>query len=459
MHLFEYSQPPGIEDRLRHNILPSDVDRNTILESLALAQYRLCEIQAAELAAPTLDAEEMALRKYISKYSSLVAPIRRLTHDILENIFTAAHVNGVVNISRATPSLVVDGRSPHMLALVSHYWKCVALQTAELWSTFSVNGCLGPHSLRGVRFGEGLPPNEDIVHDLMAHAERWERLTISMEMDHISLFAPVRGRLQNLRQLSFSQPPLFETLAAEVNPFAVAPKLRAMRFHRLRSPDRIPALSFEQIETILFLNSGSVICGDVLSKFPNAPTVATESRLHLTTSRMIVSGSNAKTANMMDMFHRLTTPNLERLQIFECNWDASSVMPFMMRAACPLRELNLQNTWVRAKELLALLQVTPTVDTLVLRSLLPNSITNLIVEALTPAAELDLVLPALKRIVVAGSYLFSTDTLLRMLEGRITSLDMVDLALPGREIDAAEFSRFGALRSIRRPLESQVCRR
>ncbi|KAJ6513624.1 hypothetical protein C8R47DRAFT_616471 [Mycena vitilis] len=206
--LFEL-QAPTIRDRLRHNILPSDEERGEMQDSLAVARQRLAEIHGID--APV---EGIALREYISEYSSLLAPIRLLTHDILENVFADPEISQMIRIGRITPTLVVE-RNPYLLASVSHYWMCVALQTPELWSKFAINACGDGQALSQLRAClersgtlplsieltlPGIIPdfpslNKDILNDLVFNAERWGRIWIMMPKDNIRLLAQVHGTL------------------------------------------------------------------------------------------------------------------------------------------------------------------------------------------------------------------------------------------------------------------------
>ncbi|KAJ6468058.1 hypothetical protein DFH09DRAFT_1094711 [Mycena vulgaris] len=209
-----------LRDYIRHNILPSDGERKSIIDAVNAARKRLSEIRATPRSAAH-NAEETTLRQYIADYSSLVAPVRLLSHDILETIFLAPEIHGVVAIGEVEPSSVVGRHNPQILASVSHYWRCVALDTPRLWSSFSVNGCRGAYSLRHLLrclerskgaplsitldLASGLPPNQEILDAIMAHAERWIDFSImSPPYQYLHLFAPVRGRLHRLERISFS---------------------------------------------------------------------------------------------------------------------------------------------------------------------------------------------------------------------------------------------------------------
>ncbi|KAJ7133294.1 hypothetical protein C8R44DRAFT_870701 [Mycena epipterygia] len=110
----------------------------------------------------------------------------------------------------------------------------------------------------------------------------------------------------------------------------------------------------------------------------------------------------------------LKLPNLKKLQFFDCSvWGAPSVVSFSISS-------NTRNT---------------------LNALISQ-----------PAYDSgDLVLPRLRKLILAGSYLFSTNLLLQMLESRLsasslcTALAFVEITLD-REIRLSDLQRFAALR-------------
>ncbi|KAJ7256167.1 hypothetical protein B0H12DRAFT_1112678 [Mycena haematopus] len=89
MALFEI-QNPNIWDRLRYNILPSDMERPAIQHSIRFAQSCLAK-EAPQDSATRYSA--VALRQYISDYSSLLAPIRRLSVEILQLILVDPNIH------------------------------------------------------------------------------------------------------------------------------------------------------------------------------------------------------------------------------------------------------------------------------------------------------------------------------------------------------------------------------
>ncbi|KAJ7437460.1 hypothetical protein B0H11DRAFT_1885203 [Mycena galericulata] len=234
---------PGLDERLRCNLLPSDTERKAIIDSLTTADRRISEIRAQSVAVSS--AEEDMLCRYITDYSSLIAPVRRLPDDILETIFLDLHE--FVNVGQVTPSLVVDKHNPHILASVSRHWRCVALHTVRRWSSVYVDGTRGQYSLRVLRLclersrGAGLsitldlspnlPPNMEILNEIMAHAERWVHFSLITPPDtrHLLLFAPVRGRLASLEKIEIKFTWGYDSGAiADLDVFEHAPRLETL---------------------------------------------------------------------------------------------------------------------------------------------------------------------------------------------------------------------------------------
>ncbi|KAJ7488916.1 hypothetical protein FB451DRAFT_680384 [Mycena latifolia] len=390
------------------------------------------------------------------------APIRLLSQDILEIIFLDPEIHGVVSIS-GSPSRVVEG-NPHLLASVSYYWRCVALGIPRLWSSFQVKGCAGQYSLRRLQLC--LERSKDATLSGMQRRLR-SACRFWMQSWHTRSGGSTYPSSHHPPNIFTCSPQcvVASACSSKLRSSCTAPspkssiertRMRSTKLPSCRQSDWARSAVWDNFLSFPSTKFGhSELCCDTLSMlFPTADNIIIDSsstypshavpKLHRGTKIIIILGGEAKETNMMDIFRRLTTPNLEQLHIIACGlWDAPSVLAFIPRSACPLHSLVLHNTRVRAGPLLELLRVTPSLQALTLTELLPNSITDLIMTALTPGSEV--ALPALTHIVLAGVYLFTTGALLRMLEARTTSLVVVDLTLPGREVGPADRARFAAL--------------
>ncbi|KAJ7779022.1 hypothetical protein B0H16DRAFT_802651 [Mycena metata] len=489
MALFEYHPPQAsVRHRLRYNILPTETERKDITESISTAQHRLSTIRVIGLGTPQNALEEQALSDYISEYSSLIAPIRRLNLDVLSILFLDPDIHQEVKIGRRTLTLVRNPYNPLVLASVSYHWRSVIMETPELWSRIRVRSWLGQsgldHLQRCVRNSKDFPlslvldlatgvHDMRIMNEVMLCAERWRVLDVSIKTgERIHFLDPARGRLRDLQKICFN----FEgsdgsTPEAPFDGFMGAPKLRSVKIVAPRSIQCIPPLPFHQITNVSFAEMDDRMCADALTLFTSArhvefstngliappPIPPPQPRLHATVTIVTIDGPQQR--EPMYILHHLITPNLEQLNVSNCMaWHPQSISIFLTRSASPLRQLSLSNVRLRAGELLALLRATPTLEVLELRDLLPNSITNTLVVPLTPAASnTNLLLPALKRVVIVGTYLFTTEALLCMLEGRAATLTAVDVVLATREVGPVERARFVASRTASTEILRLVC--
>ncbi|KAJ7778999.1 hypothetical protein B0H16DRAFT_1838164 [Mycena metata] len=431
-------------------------------------------------------AEEQAFSGYISEYSSLLAPIRRLPHDILEMIFLQQPIHMYISLSQLQPSLVVNELNTHLLASVSHHWRSTSLDCPRMWSAFEINAYGGKSTLTRLRLciersreatltillnlstgstlGMEPTPNMDILNELMKIPKRWGLLSIAVQSwAQMELLAPVRGHLHSLRHLQLSFGGGISVQPPAVPLFENTPRLYTLR---LGSPRDLRGLSIpvHQIQRLSLYSSDVEACSHTLSMFPNirdldiskcglnlaAPPV--EPHLRTSITRITLAGTLAGIpqveANMMGVFRCVTTPNLGQLHIVRCaQWDTPSVMPFLTRSAAPLKELVLAYVGIGAEELLAFLRETPKLEFLRLTRLPPDSITDSLVDTLTPSSG-KLLLVRLKHIEIVGVYSVSTDRLLRILENRVTSLVFVRLTLRDRQVSTADRARFTALQAL-----------
>ncbi|KAJ7689333.1 hypothetical protein B0H17DRAFT_1180320, partial [Mycena rosella] len=246
MERFNGSRELTVRERIRHNILPSETERTDIPDSFIAAGSRLSEIRTSAPGS-TGDLEEENQRQYISDCSSLFAPMRSLSHEIWEAIFLDPQIHGIVHIDQYVRSSVVDECNTDILAPVSHYWRCVALATPRLWSSFFIRSYRGPQVLQLLQLflerSKNAPlsivlklglPNEEIVGELVKHAERWIKFTVDsmswsgINSPYLALLAPVCGRLQRLEELSLDfEPFLHTTVTSTMNLFKEVPKLHA----------------------------------------------------------------------------------------------------------------------------------------------------------------------------------------------------------------------------------------
>ncbi|KAJ7437448.1 hypothetical protein B0H11DRAFT_2107192 [Mycena galericulata] len=492
MDLFELREPT-VRDCLRHNILPSDKDRREILASLALAQARLSEMlfdSVSDNPSGYLghSAEAVRLEHYITEYSSLLAPIRLLSVDILQTIFLDPDVYDSSKMEKEAPPFkasIVEGYIPEIVASVSYHWRNVACGIAKLWSSFRVNFQRGNSLSRVQLYLErskdaslsisfhwtrynGCDENMALrlTQEVLKHAERWAQVAFPMLSSFLELLAPARGRLNRLEAISldFSQydPASDPARLPFITVFQDLPKLRHLSTHSMRR--EFPPLPWHQLERVsVYLGYRAISEGGILTRTSNlrelvinhSPNDLPES-LNPSLSalqKIVLLGEDALyEPGLMPVFNRLIAPALTEIFLVDCGvWNSRNIESLVQRSGCHLQKLVLQRTRVRAVELLEFLPAIPTLHALILMDLFPNSITDLLIDALNLSSPSSF-LPALNTLVLDGIYLFSTDKLLTMLESR-TSVDthcspltIIDITLSGREIAPPDLHRFAELR-------------
>jgi hypothetical protein len=487
MMLFEI-QNPNVRDRLRYNLLPSGVERTAIVDSISIARLRLAEIQAQGSTASGLGDEELTLRQYIAEYSSLLAPIRLLSVDILQTVFVDPDIHGFTEMGMKPPPSTVYMYRPNVLAAVSHHWRDIVCETTQLWSSFKVPLWQSQYSLERVRLclersKDALlsmtfdwkpfsPLDGDVLQEVLDHAERWRHVQMPLHGEFLSVLSPAKGRLHQLETLEFMGSGHRSGGSHKFDTFEVAPKLRFLSLHGLE--EDIPRLPWRQLQRIFVLdNIGDPFLCRVLAMTPGLRDITvnnnldhyianpTNLELHLPSSpelrKIVILGRNST----MKVLNHMNAPGLKEIILIDCYvWDSPSITSLVHRSGCYPEKLVLQNTRVRSGELLALLRMLPALHTLVLTDATPNAFTNTVVDALTTTSSWDEVaLPALTTLVLVGTYLFSTDKLLTMLESRtlanhppqsLSSFTTIDIRLPARMIAQSDVRRFArAFRGIK----------
>ncbi|KAJ7176928.1 hypothetical protein C8R46DRAFT_46539 [Mycena filopes] len=398
MALFEYHPPQAtIRHRLRYNILPTEEEKRRIADSLLIARDRLFAVRATGLTSAHYTSQDKALSGYISEYSFLLAPIQRLDTDVLALVFVTVHSQIVVDFRRRTFGHPIP-LAAQSLASISYHWRCVAMQTPEIWSTISVKGWRAPRGLEYLReclrnskdHGLSLhvdlsvpkPTNMVIINELTMHAERWVTLKLSVrKTEDLHLFDPIRGRLSRLQQIMFDFVDSPSPPAVPIDAFVIAPGMHTIQVTRLQRMHCIPPLPFHQITEVSFINSNRIVVSDTLQLFISASRVdvsldgqfrgpftppTPHPRTNLVATEVQICDEGPTTPGSMGMLETLTTPNLARLHLTNCLvWEGPSILPFLTRSAGHLRELVLQDTSVRVGDLLSLLRLTPTVEALV----------------------------------------------------------------------------------------------
>ncbi|KAJ7625936.1 hypothetical protein FB45DRAFT_869074 [Roridomyces roridus] len=145
-------------------------------------------------------------------FSSLLTPIRRLPPEILSKIMIqpTLHFPTSRDVNIGPPNFMGRGTSP--VAAVSFHWRATALSSPKTWATFLVNLHGNDNTLRflelylqrakqcplGISVSApirgSIPPG--ILKQIIDSSERWLEARFLLDSSQLSLFLPIRGRLQ-----------------------------------------------------------------------------------------------------------------------------------------------------------------------------------------------------------------------------------------------------------------------
>ncbi|KAK7051994.1 hypothetical protein R3P38DRAFT_2858010 [Favolaschia claudopus] len=480
MELFKI-QAPSLSERLRHNILPLDVEKKTIRSSIDIARSRVAALQGQ---AALVEIE--ALSEYVTQYLSLLAPLRRLPVDILRRIFLDPVVHEKKSRQIDRHSILLHYR-PNSLGAVCYHWRCVSLEIAPLWSSlvvflnqpdrYTIDGLRvalqrsqkAPLHLafRPVLSSSWSTLDTEMMQEVCSHSERWVSVDMSSNRELLRWLSSAENRLDSLQTLRILYTESFSTDRGPCKVFAHAPKLRTLRLiqHLRYSPSAAPILPWSQF-TQLCIDTGWDKLGYhyVLSQAQNvhelfasiggvphsAPLQAT---LHLLHKLHVHHKDRPSLENELNLLNHLTAPAMKELFVSSCKLDnltSLTIQSFLSRSSARLQSLALHDTPIRAADLVSLLRMVPTVQRLTLAKLLPNAVTNRVVQSLTASAfsAEEILLPKMASFVVDGGYLFTPDALFSMLESRLAStnalsqLKALTIILPTLAISASRLESF-----------------
>ena len=121
---------------LRKKQPPSDIEKQTLAEvERDIEEYDLA-IAQLQSAVASLKSQRDAAKDYVSRHKSLLAPIRRLSNDVLVEIFTYLCSDTFLDTNRTLTSL------PQLdLCQVCKYWRSLVNDSPLLWSTLDFATC------------------------------------------------------------------------------------------------------------------------------------------------------------------------------------------------------------------------------------------------------------------------------------------------------------------------------
>lgn len=129
---------------------------------------------------------------------------------------------------------------------------------------------------------------------------------------------------------------------------------------------------------------------------------------------------SAGTSNIPTPIYFFVTPNLSSLEIRNNkNVSLQCISSFLSRSTCILHTLTLDTVYLPGK---CILQLFSEIRALTLVDLLPNAVTDAVLDALTNQSIRAPLLPRLEHFHLQGSYIFRDSTLLTMIQSRAGGL-------------------------------------
>ncbi|KAK7051927.1 hypothetical protein R3P38DRAFT_3594056 [Favolaschia claudopus] len=469
MHSMQLFEVPDILERLRHNDIPSDVEIHAIRDSIAIAQSRIVALQSQP---PTVETEVLA--KYVAGYSSFLSPIRRLPVDILQTIFLDPIAHRRLRPGGFTRrSIIVDYR-PNNLGAVCYHWRCLSMETKKLWSSLVVFPYqTDRYKLGGLRVAlqrslgaplylkfhpamTGSILDRETIEEVLRHTERWAHVDLTTNAGLLRQLSPARHRLESLDTLTILYTDSHEYLEQYPSElFAEAPML-------------LPILPWSQITQLcihVVWTGGPPSTGayyymlsqatnlreyDVYLPYATEPGPHPIISHHLKEMRVYGPSQWSMNDEKLDVLEHSVAPALEKLALVYCKFNISTLLSFLSRSSAQLQTLEIDGASVRAADFISFLRMVPTVKRLVLRKLLPNAVTDLVIQSLTigvfPPDEV--LLPMMTSFTLDGGYIFKADSLMSMLESRLTPPDefsrlaAIDIILPLMVVSAARLQNF-----------------
>ncbi|KAK7023245.1 hypothetical protein R3P38DRAFT_3195260 [Favolaschia claudopus] len=478
MPFLEFDEP-SIRDRLRRNIVPLDIETEAIRHSIDEAQACLAELQDGPWPLAIEDcvthmAEIEDLSNYINLHSSLLAPIRRLPVEILRVIFVDPDIHNCqyprpASITKPLHPVVAKYK-PNVVGAVGYHWRSVVCEIPELWSHLTVYLKYGPHysTLDALRIALERSQNaplhlqfrgantrdaaqwssldDRLLEGILENSERWAEVDLPLNPELLHRLSPAQGRLESLHTVTIRD--THESFYSGPNPpprstlFSISPNLRMLRLidtctaisgmptlplshlthlcidsRRLGDPELYHfVVQAQNVRDLSFRIQGG---GDFIGGPPPPPVVLCNSQ------KITVYGHSLDNYAEFNVFKSMVAPELETLFLVHCRfWNKLTLQSFAERSKFNLRQLLIQSTPLRSADLVAILRLLPTVETLTLADLIPNAVTNVLAQSLTMGADSpadEAVLPNLTALCIDGVYLVGAGPLLTMLQSRMTS--------------------------------------
>ncbi|KAJ8095160.1 hypothetical protein PM082_010382 [Marasmius tenuissimus] len=387
----------------------TDSDAHTVSQFLLNTERELrscdAEINRLRIAIQSLENRKKGLKNTVERYRSLMSPIRRLPAELLAHIFSFACTQNFINIKNRPPA--VD------LSIVCGQWRDVALSTAGLWSslnpyfpgwqgrfpalrrvvlTFMERSGVHPLSLHLDFSCIGSDTETEIssILDILARSRGpWRDVTlVDPEVTSTYLDALLRSTsLSALQEVTIIDSHRSTHHPRLLNLFKHGTSLCtfAILTSRLSNDDsRRFDLPWNQIRTLWISTQRPSPVLSFLAMFPRLETLTVSSipddgshpnYTSHTVKSLTLTGIHDHPEAIEVMLEHLTFPNLTTLEIEghqrtdganTMSWG-KSFADFLVRSGCSLTSLRLHDLPLRDRQVIEMLELTPTLTTLEIR--------------------------------------------------------------------------------------------
>ncbi|KAK1235266.1 hypothetical protein PQX77_001515 [Marasmius sp. AFHP31] len=393
------AQLSEISNLLRQTVTSSDRDTVSRLLHNTEQELRGCdaEINRLRIAMQSLENRKEGLKNTVERYRSLLSPIRRLPAEILAHIFSFACTRNEIGS---------DPPPAFRLSMVCGHWRDVALSTAGLWSSLFIlfvkwqnrfpalrrvvlmfmerSGVHPLHLSLSVYIKSNAKANmemQSVVDVLTRSCSRWEEVMLASFTEASCLDALLRYNgsfpaLQKVQVVTLCDPSrLLNLFRCSTSLHTLSVTLSRLSGDVVHSID----LPWNQIKTLQISTVHPSPVLSLLTKLPRLETLDLSSipndevHFHHTshTIKSLALRYNSPGDDGRAMLKHLTIPNLSALEIKKCwpdtvptrSWG-SSIADFLTRSGCSLTSLRLNEVSLYDQQLIALLELTPTLTTL-----------------------------------------------------------------------------------------------
>ena len=457
--------------RLRSNRIPIAPERVELTELVSHAEKEILRYDQAiarlQKLIACLENDRERLKDEIKIAKSLLAPIRKLTPDILRQVFIA---HGTSNILRPKPGkTTIPG---FLVASICSHWRSVAIKTLRLWSNISIKMQKTPHLFWQAELvhhililsGESKLDIAIFVMPGVAHpacisllckqAHRWQSLAGSIvpgtaALDVYDPLSDVQGRLKSLKTSTILVPfrfhskwiegasELYKARVLDIDPTQITTRTPWNRIVDLEIDGSHPSHIIQSLRHFRSLRSLQVTY-PCYRQDPNP--VQQQVRSDLRSLTLLLRQADHKLELQMATFlDMLIVPKLDSLSIISndptyitnqggISWSSRQLPSLISRSSASITSFSLDRAWVPTNDLLALLNSMPSLISLFLREpsypysdIVPSMLQNELLSNLDLNQNLQPILPRLISLTLEECQLasdFSVSLFVKVIQSR-----------------------------------------